>query len=248
MAWEENKDHHNIIATYLEGCLLTTRIVGVAFALLLAFVTLGAPTPAAASHLRTGAYARTTTALNLRSGPSTSYRYYYTMRSGSSVWVIRYARNGYYYVKHNGNYGYAYGSYLSQGSTSTYSGSYSKGQAIANTGKSYVGYRYAYYGNTPSEGFSCVGFTQWVYRQHGIYIPERLGGQASMGVWVSRSNLRPGDLVFYQNTVWSGLSHVGIYVGNNYMVHSGSPRTGVNVAYMGYSYWTSRWYGARRLV
>jgi cell wall-associated NlpC family hydrolase len=123
-----------------------------------------------------------------------------------------------------------------------------QGQALVGTARRYVGHRYATIGNTPSEGFSCVGFTQWVYGLNGIQIPEYLQGQYSLGRAVGRSELRPGDLVFYQNTGWAGLSHVGLYAGNGQMIDAGNFETGVHWSSLSDPYWTSRWYGARRLV
>ncbi len=123
-----------------------------------------------------------------------------------------------------------------------------RGQALVATARRYVGYSYATIGNTPSDGFSCVGFTQWVYGLNGIQIPEYLQGQYSLGRAVGRSELRPGDLVFFQNTGWAGLSHVGLYAGNGQMIDAGTFETGVHWSNLSDPYWTSRWYGARRLV
>ncbi len=202
-------------------------------------------------------YARTTASLNLRAGPGTGYYVKRLIPYGGIVRVYGGPYGGgWYKVSYGGTVGYVSGYYLgrttSSGSSgSTYSsGSYSSSrrQAIVNTAYRYLGSRYAYYGDTPYEGFSCVGFTQWVYRLNGIYLPENLGGQASRGTPVSVSNLRPGDLVFYQNTFWSGLSHAAIYVGNGYMIGSDNPSWGVHKDYMWSSYWTSRWWGARSLL
>lgn len=223
---------------------MTTKLLGVAFALILAFLTVGTPSAEAAT---VGSYAYTTTALNLRSGPGTNYSVYYTMPQGAKVYVISYAGNNWYKVNHNGNRGYAYGSYLSgSGGTSSSSGS-SKGQAIANTAKQYVGYRYSYYGNTPSEGFSCVGFTQWVYKLNGIYVPESLSGQARSGYSVSRGNLQPGDITLFQNTWWNGLSHSGVYVGNGWMINAASPSLGVRWDNIYNSYYGPKWYDGRHV-
>ncbi len=226
---------------------MTTKFLGVFFALVLAFVSMGTPS---ASALTTGT-AYTTANLNLRSCASTGCSVKLTMPYGAKVYINYYAGSGWYKVTYSGVGGFASGSYLRQGSTSTSSGttSYSsKGQALANTAKSYVGYRYTAYGDTPSEGFSCVGLTEWVYKSNGIWIPDSLGGQASKGWAVSRSNLRPGDLVFFQNTMWAGLSHAGIYVGNGYMVNASSPSQGVRYDNIYSSYYSPRWYTGRRLV
>ncbi len=62
-----------------------------------------------------------------------------------------------------------------------------------------------------------------------------------------RENLQPGDLVFFQNTYKAGLSHSGVYIGNNQFVHAEDESTGVRVSDLNSSYYGSRWYGARRI-
>ena len=229
---------------------MTTKLLAVGLALVLAFVSLGAPA-AQASHIRTGAYATTTANLNLRSGPSTGYYVKRVIPYGARVWVSSGPYNSYWYrVYYSGTSGYVHGNYLRQGTTSsgTSSTSYSsKGAAIAATAKSYVGYRYTYGGSSPSTGFDCSGFTQYVYKVNGIYIPRTVSGQAYSGWGVSRSSLRPGDILVFQNTAGYGLSHVGIYVGNGWMVDAGTYSTGVHYSYIYSSYWSARWFGARRL-
>lgn len=231
------------------------RIVGAFFALVLAFVSAGSQ-GASAATIRTGRTARTTVALNFRTGPDTSYSIIRTLRYNTTVYVQSGAYNGRWYkVRHNGRSGFVHGDYLTQGGSgggsvgTSGNGGYSRnGQAIANTAKSYAGYRYNYNGNSPSEGFSCTGFTQWVFGRHGVSLPLSLSGQAGRGYSVSRGNLRAGDLVLFQNTWWNGLSHAGVYVGNGWMVDASNPSTGVVWSNIYGSYYNGRWWGGRRLV
>jgi cell wall-associated NlpC family hydrolase len=72
--------------------------------------------------------------------------------------------------------------------------------------------------------------------------------QASSGRSVSRSSLQPGDLVFFQNTYTWGLSHVGIYIGNDQFIHAENESTGVKISSLSSDYYASRWYGAVRLT
>ncbi|HKG25870.1 MAG TPA: NlpC/P60 family protein, partial [Thermomicrobiales bacterium] len=72
--------------------------------------------------------------------------------------------------------------------------------------------------------------------------------QVSAGRSVSQSALQPGDLVFFQNTYTWGLSHVGIYIGNGQFIHAENESTGVVISSLSSSYYSSRWYGAVRLV
>ena len=120
----------------------------------------------------------------------------------------------------------------------------SKGQAIVNAAAKYIGVKYVYGGASPS-GFDCSGLVQYACKQVGISVNRTSRAQYSNGVAVSKSNLQPGDLVFFSNG--SGISHVGIYAGNGQVIHS--PRPGKTVCYIplsticGYSTYV----GARRV-
>jgi cell wall-associated NlpC family hydrolase len=83
----------------------------------------------------------------------------------------------------------------------------------------YLGVPYVWGGSSPSTGFDCSGFTSYVYAQVGIYLPHHAASQYSMGTAVPYDQLAPGDLVFF-----SGLGHVGIYIGSGQFVHA--PHTG----------------------
>jgi peptidoglycan DL-endopeptidase CwlO len=104
----------------------------------------------------------------------------------------------------------------------------------------YLGIPYQWGGASPSTGFDCSGFTMYVYAQVGVSLPHNAAMQYSMGSAVSRENLQPGDLVFF-----NGLGHVGIYIGGNQMIHS--PHTGDVVKISTLTGWYSSTYvGARR--
>lgn len=103
------------------------------------------------------------------------------------------------------------------------------------------------YGGTTTAGFDCSGYTSYVFKQLGISIPRTSAGQYGVGTAVSKSNLKVGDLVFF-NTSGRGVSHVGIYIGNNNFIHSSTSK-GVSVAsiYDPY-YWGKRYIGAKRVA
>ena len=82
----------------------------------------------------------------------------------------------------------------------------------------------------------------------GIDITYGTSYQINYGSSVSRNSLQPGDLVFFQNTYTWGLSHVGIYIGNGKFIHAENETTGVVISDLGSTYYSSRWYGARRLT
>jgi cell wall-associated NlpC family hydrolase len=104
----------------------------------------------------------------------------------------------------------------------------------------YLGTPYVYGGASPG-GFDCSGFVMYVFGQAGVSLPHNAAAQYGYGTPVSRSQLQPGDLVFF-----NGLGHVGIYVGGGSFIHS--PHTGDVVKISSLSGWySSTWVGARRL-
>jgi cell wall-associated NlpC family hydrolase len=123
-----------------------------------------------------------------------------------------------------------------------------EGGDITSFAMQYVGYPYAYAGEGPY-AFDCSGFTKFVIQNTlGIDITHDMATQASMGHSVSKGDLQPGDLVFFQNTFQPGLSHAGIYIGNGQFVHAENESTGVRVSDLNNDYYGSRWYGATRLT
>ncbi|MWV47623.1 NlpC/P60 family protein [Paenibacillus sp. HJL G12] len=101
-------------------------------------------------------------------------------------------------------------------------------------------------GGITTNGFDCSGFTMYVFKHLGINLPHQSGSQFSMGTSVSRSDLRAGDLVFF-NTSGSGVSHVGIYVGDGKFAHASTSR-GVVVSSLSESYYVNRYVGAKRVM
>lgn len=118
------------------------------------------------------------------------------------------------------------------------------GTSLIDNAMSLIGTPYAWGGTTRS-GFDCSGFTQYVYRGSGISIPRTSYAQFTSGTSVSRSNLSPGDLVFF-DTNGPGASHVGIYIGGGSFVHAANPRRGVTTNSLNAGYYASHYLGARR--
>jgi len=112
---------------------------------------------------------------------------------------------------------------------------------------SLTGIAYKYGGSTPETGFDCSGFVRYVYQQAtSLTLPHGAKAISQLGKTVSKSELQPGDLVFF-NTLKSAFSHVGIYVGNNRFIHSPSSGGGVRVDDMQSTYWNKRFNGAQRI-
>lgn len=116
---------------------------------------------------------------------------------------------------------------------------------LTATASNYIGTPYRY-GGTTASGFDCSGFTQKVFAELGISLSRTTSSQYAQGTAVSKSNLQVGDLVFF-NTSGSGVSHVGIYVGNNSFTHASSSK-GVTTSKLSESYWSTRYIGARQIA
>lgn len=114
--------------------------------------------------------------------------------------------------------------------------------SIVNKAYQYLGVPYVWGGTSPG-GFDCSGFIQYVYRAQGINLPRTSGGQASSGSYVSISNAQPGDIVYFGQ---SRVTHVGIYIGNNRMIHSPSPGKSVMITNMNWHLNNYKIQGARR--
>ena len=118
--------------------------------------------------------------------------------------------------------------------------------AIIKEAEKYLGYPYVWGGSSPSTSFDCSGFVSWVINHSGWDV-GRLGAQGLCNICtpVSSANVKPGDLVFFTGTYDTpGVSHVGIYVGNNMMIHCGDP---ISYANLNSSYWQSHFYRYGRL-
>jgi cell wall-associated NlpC family hydrolase len=120
-----------------------------------------------------------------------------------------------------------------------------KAQEIINYAKQFMGVKYVFGGASPN-GFDCSGFTMYVFNKFGINLPHSASSQAGLGTAVSKSNLIPGDLVFFQ-TYKSGISHVGIYIGNNNFLEASSSR-GIAITSLSSSYYSTRYIGATRIL
>ena len=117
---------------------------------------------------------------------------------------------------------------------------------IIKEAEKYLGYPYVWGGSSPSTSFDCSGFVSWVINHSGWDV-GRLGAQGLCNICtpVPSANVKPGDLVFFTGTYDTpGVSHVGIYVGNNMMIHCGDP---ISYANLNSNYWQSHFYRYGRL-
>jgi cell wall-associated NlpC family hydrolase len=119
------------------------------------------------------------------------------------------------------------------------------GLQIANYAKQFIGIPYVHGGRSPQTGFDCSGFTSYVYKHFGISISTGPIGQLKQGYQVSKSDMQPGDIVFFHSGSRSGY-HEGIYIGNNQMIHAPAPGRGVQITNLSSSWCQSHFAQVRR--
>lgn len=186
----------------------------------------------------------TASKLNVRSGPSTDYSVIHVLWQGNKVKVIG-QMGGWYKIR------------LSDGRTGWVSSSYLKLEdarqqkinTVIATAQSLLGTPYVWGGASPADGgFDCSGFTQYVYGKAGVTLNRISADQATQGVSVPRTDLQPGDLVFFSLNNDGRISHVGIYIGDGKMIHS--PKTGdvVKTTDITTSFWQGAFVTARRVI
>lgn len=118
-------------------------------------------------------------------------------------------------------------------------------QIVAEARK-YLGVRYANGGASPS-GFDCSGLVYYVLNQLGFHAYRTPVDQYKHGTYVAKSDLKPGDIVFFAGTGAVGISHVGIYAGNGQFIHAPNSRSTVSYSDLTAGYWANHYYGARRI-
>lgn len=131
----------------------------------------------------------------------------------------------------------AAGSSASRGTVSASS------SAIVNYAYNFLGIRYVWGGNTPSTGFDCSGFTKYVYAHFGVNLPRVSREQAQVGTYKSVAERQPGDLLYFGSG--GRVTHVGIYIGNNQMIHAPRPGRSVEITTLRYY---NNYMGARRII
>jgi cell wall-associated NlpC family hydrolase len=135
----------------------------------------------------------------------------------------------------------------SSGARSFLSGMAGKAGDVVVGALNMIGVRYRWGGNTPDSGLDCSGFVRYVFQDTlGMALPRRAEEMSRVGEKVSMSDLKPGDLVFF-NTMRRTFSHVGIYIGDNKFVHSPSTGSTIRVDDLDETYWEKHFTGARRI-
>ncbi|WP_191397815.1 SH3 domain-containing C40 family peptidase [Flavonifractor sp. An306] len=193
--------------------------------------------------------------LNVRSGPGTDYDKVTSLNDGAVVTIVG-IDNGWYKVKTNGgSVGYVSSDYMvtckdsagSRGDGTVVAASSSLGQQVVDYAAQFLGTPYVYGGNGPNS-FDCSGFTSYVYRHFGYTLNRTATGQLSNGVSVSKSELQPGDLVFFKSGGSKPVSHVGIYVGGGQFIHASTNTYEVRYDNLTSGYYNNVYVYARRVL
>lgn len=189
--------------------------------------------------------------LNLRSEASTSGESLTVIPNGSSVVITATRDDGWSEVVYGNLTGYVSNDYLvnfqsgtnNEGSSSQVK---TKGDEVVACAKQFLGVPYVYGGTSPA-GFDCSGLTYYVYKQFGVTLNRTSAAQFLNGSPVNKSDLQPGDLVFFCQNGSDTIGHVGIYIGNDQFIHS--PQTGdvVKISSLTSASYSLRYAGARRI-
>lgn len=208
--------------------------------------------------------------VNVRKDSNTTSEIVTTLTVNTAVTVTEELSNGWSKIQVNGKEGYILTSLLSaqkqetsrsqttprqsttqatnsnqaQSTTTANVAPSGRGATVIETAKQYLGYKYVYGGSSPSTGFDCSGFTSYIYKLHGVTLSRTSQAQSKNGVAVSKSDLQPGDLVFF----YSGISHVGIYIGGGSFIHASNAERGVRIDTLSSGHYSGSFVCARRVM
>ena len=201
-------------------------------------------------------YVNTTSGLNMRTGPATSYAKITTIAYGQSVNVLS-TSNGWSKINYSGSTGYVSSQYLQSTKPSSSSSSNSGSTSVSSSASSVIAYAktllgkpYVWGAQGPNS-FDCSGFTYYVFKNKaGIVLPRTSSTQSKYGTSVSWSNLKAGDLMFFDtNGANNGqVSHVGLYIGNGQMIHASSSQRKIVITSVNTSYYKNAFVNARRVL
>ncbi|WP_195937842.1 C40 family peptidase [Romboutsia sp. 1001713B170131_170501_G6] len=186
--------------------------------------------------------------LNIRKGPSTSHSKIGSIPYGAEVGVIS-ESNGWAKIKYNGQIGYVSSKYLTADMSNGGGTTSQSADKVINLAQTLLGKPYVWGAEGPSS-FDCSGFTQYVFKKSaGINIPRVSKDQSKFGQYVNKNNLQKGDLIFFDTSGSNdgNVSHVGIYMGNNKMIHASSSKGKVVISELS-NYYNNAYVNARRVL
>lgn len=208
----------------------------------------------------------TVESLNVRSGPGTDFPKIGNLNGGTFVTVLK-DQGDWSLIEFQGGEAWVFNEYLSDtnpqelveslggpsiseittspGSSSAASST--GGSLVVQVAEKYLGVPYVWGGSSPEEGFDCAGFVKYVFGELGIPLPHGAEAISNYGTPVAFEDLQPGDVIFFQNTYRYGVSHLGIWVGNNTFIHAPEPGSVVSYEELK-GFYLSHYWGARRLI
>lgn len=181
------------------------------------------------------------TYLNVRQSNSSTSAIVGKLYDGAKITVTG-STNGWYELSYNGKNAWVSSQYVLTGNSARI-------HTVVDTAKSMLGVKYVFDGATPSGGFDCSGLSLYSYAQVGITLPHSAAAQATMGTAVSRANLQPGDLIFFDTDGNGTVTHNGIYIGGGNFIQAESGTVmKVTEASLSNTYWSSVYVTARRFI
>lgn len=201
--------------------------------------------------------------VNLRKGPGLTYDVITQLDRGEKATILSASGSWYKISTSDGSIGWVSGKYISgnglnpsadsvrNSSSETSRGGSSLAMDIIDYAKRFLGVKYTYGGTTPGTGFDCSGFTRYVFARFGIKLERVAADQATQGIKISKSELKPGDLIFSDTDGGNDdINHVGIYIGGGKFISAASgPSSGkVVIDDVNSSYWKKAYMTARRVL
>ena len=183
-----------------------------------------------------------TLSLNVRETPGTDATIVYQLSEDTVVDVVG-VFDGWFKVNYETGTGYIHPDYIDIKNVNLSDTRI----LVTETAKQYIGTPYVYGGSSP-RGFDCSGFVYYIFKSLGYSLPRTATSQMNSTLSITREQLMPGDLVFFNSTGGSGASHVGIYVGNDQFIHSPTPGRTVCIESLINSWYSKYYIGATRVV
>lgn len=184
--------------------------------------------------------------VNVRSGPSTSDAIINSLYWGASVKILNRSDEWYNVQLTDGTIGWIFSKYVSTGEVASRNTGSTAGELLAFANK-YLGVGYVY-GGSSQYGFDCSGFTKYVFGNFGITLNRIAADQANQGVWIDKSRLNAGDLVFFATSGGTYINHAGIYIGDGNFIHASSGAGRVTISNLWSGYYANTYITARRII
>ena len=188
-------------------------------------------------------------AVRFRAGPSLEADVYDFFNAGRRVTVLG-KEGDWYRVEAGGKTGYLFAKYVRLSEKREDRELPETGdlaQSVIQLAEDNLGVAYRYGGASP-DGFDCSGLVYYCFLNSGLKLNRTASGQYTQGVYVEKDELEPGDLVFFVSPGTWTIGHVGIYIGDGEFIHASTGSHEVVVSELSGSYWTSYYYGARRIT